>query len=133
MRVIADHARATAFLIADGVFPDKDGRSYVLRRIMRRAIRYGHQRRHREAFFHEVCRQVVEEFGDAYPQLIERQDHHRRGVRIEEESFRRTLKRGLELLEVEAGRARPEGERAFPARSRSSSTTPSASRSISPT
>jgi alanyl-tRNA synthetase len=72
-RVIADHARATAFLIADGVFPEKVGRSYVLRRIMRRAIRYGTSVGLDRSFFHEVTRKVVEDFSDAYPLLAERQ------------------------------------------------------------
>ncbi len=112
-RVIADHARATAFLIADGVFPDKAGRSYVLRRIMRRAIRYGTNVGLEKAFFHEVCRQVVEEFGAAYPQLIERQSTIDEVVRIEEESFRRTLSRGLKRLEVALAEL-PPSERAFP-------------------
>jgi len=112
-RVIADHARATAFLIADGVFPDKAGRSYVLRRIMRRAIRYGTNVGLEKAFFHEVCRQVVEEFGAAYPQLIERQSTIDEVVRIEEESFRRTLSRGLKRLEVALAEL-PAGEQSFP-------------------
>ncbi|MBA3549380.1 MAG: alanine--tRNA ligase, partial [Nannocystis sp.] len=112
-RVIADHARATAFLIADGVFPDKTGRSYVLRRIMRRAIRYGTNVGLEKAFFHEVCRQVVEEFGAAYPQLIERQGTIDEVVRTEEESFRRTLSRGLKRLEA-ALTELPANERSFP-------------------
>ncbi|HEY0137893.1 MAG TPA: alanine--tRNA ligase [Nannocystis sp.] len=99
-RVIADHARATAFLIADGVFPDKTGRSYVLRRIMRRAIRYGNNVGLEKAFFHEICRKVVEDFGEAYPQLIERQGTIDEVVRIEEDAFRRTLSRGLKRLEA---------------------------------
>ena len=99
-RVIADHARATAFLIADGVFPDKTGRSYVLRRIMRRAIRYGNNVGLERAFFHEVCQKVVEDFGEAYPQLIERASTIDEVVRIEEDAFRRTLSRGLKRLEA---------------------------------
>ncbi|MCA9649446.1 MAG: alanine--tRNA ligase, partial [Myxococcales bacterium] len=70
-RVIADHSRAAAFLIADGVFPDKAGRSYVLRRIMRRAIRHGADVGLDEPFMHEVCRTVVEVFGSVYPELRE--------------------------------------------------------------
>jgi len=112
-RVIADHARATAFLIADGVFPDKAGRSYVLRRIMRRAIRYGTNVGLDRAFFHEVCRHVVDEFGAAYPQLIERRGTIDEVVRIEEESFRRTLSRGLKRLEAALAELAP-GEQAFP-------------------
>ncbi len=99
-RVIADHARATAFLIADGVFPDKTGRSYVLRRIMRRAIRYGNNVGLEKAFFHEICRKVVEDFGEAYPQLVERAGTIDEVVRIEEDAFRRTLSRGLKRLEA---------------------------------
>ena len=112
-RVIADHARATAFLIADGVFPDKAGRSYVLRRIMRRAIRYGTNVGLERPFFHEVCKKVVEEFGEAYPQLVERQGTIDEVVRIEEDSFRRTLSRGLKRLEAALTDLAP-GERAFP-------------------
>ncbi len=114
-RVIADHARATAFLIADGVFPDKAGRSYVLRRIMRRAIRYGNNVGLEKSFFHEVCRKVVEEFGDAYPLLVERQGTIDEVVRIEEDSFRRTLTRGLKRLEAALTDLGPQQQGAFPA------------------
>ena len=102
-RVIADHARATSFLIADGVFPDRAGRSYVLRRIMRRAIRYGTSVGLDRPFFHEVCRKVVDDFGDAYPELRERAATIEEVVRTEEESFRRTLGRGLRRLEAALG------------------------------
>ncbi|MCX4245415.1 alanine--tRNA ligase [Paraliomyxa miuraensis] len=97
-RVIADHARATAFLVADGVFPDKGGRNYVLRRIMRRAIRHGADVGLAEPFMHEVCRKVIEVFGDVYPELHERAAVIEEVVRGEEESFRRTLDRGLRRL-----------------------------------
>ncbi len=113
-RVIADHARATAFLIADGVFPDKAGRSYVLRRIMRRAIRYGTSVGLEKLFFHEVCQQVVREFADAYPLLGERAGTIDEVVRTEEESFRRTLSRGLRRLEGAMAELEP-GTQAFPA------------------
>ena len=112
-RVIADHARATAFLIADGVFPDRDTRPYVLRRIMRRAIRFGEKVGLENLFFHEVCKMVVEEFGEAYPNLVERAATIDEVVRGEEESFRRTLKRGLRLFEG-AVTELPAGETAFP-------------------
>ncbi|MEM6994871.1 MAG: alanine--tRNA ligase [Myxococcota bacterium] len=98
LRVIADHARATAFLIADGVFPDRVGRSYVLRRIMRRAIRHGTEIGLSEPFFHDVCRQVVESFGEVYPELSARAATIDEVVRGEEEAFRRTLDRGLRRL-----------------------------------
>jgi alanyl-tRNA synthetase len=97
-RVIADHARATAFLVADGVFPDKAGRSYVLRRIMRRAIRHGADVGLDRPFLHEVCRKVVQMFGDTYPELHERRAVIEEVVRGEEEGFRRTLDRGLRRL-----------------------------------
>ncbi|MCH9686390.1 MAG: alanine--tRNA ligase [Deltaproteobacteria bacterium] len=97
-RVIADHARATAFLITDGVFPDKAGRSYVLRRIMRRAIRHGADVGLHEPFMHAVCRKVVELYGDVYPELRERAAVIDEVVRGEEEAFRRTLDRGLRRL-----------------------------------
>ena len=72
LRVIADHARTTAFLIADGVVPDRTGREYVLRRVMRRAIRHGHRLGIEEPFLHEVAGAVVETMGEAYPELRER-------------------------------------------------------------
>jgi len=98
--VIADHARATAFLIADGVFPDRTGRAYVLRRIMRRAIRHGTEVGLDEPFFHHVCRVVVDCFGDVYPELRERAATIEEVVQIEEEAFRRTLDRGLRRLDA---------------------------------
>ncbi|HET6582428.1 MAG TPA: alanine--tRNA ligase, partial [Nannocystaceae bacterium] len=98
LRVIADHARATAFLVADGVFPEKAGRSYVLRRIMRRAIRHGTEIGLDRPFFHEVTAEVVARFGDVYPELRERAATIDEVVRAEEEAFRRTLDRGLRRL-----------------------------------
>jgi alanyl-tRNA synthetase len=108
-RVIADHARATAFLVADGVFPDRAGRSYVLRRIMRRAIRHGTEIGLHRPFFHEVTGKVVEMFGEVYPELAERAATIEEVVRGEEEAFRRTLDRGLKRLEAAIQRA-PRGQ-----------------------
>ena len=99
MRVIADHARTAAFLISEGVFPDKDGRAYVLRRVMRRGIRHGHRLGIDKPFLYEVALKVVEVMGAAYPQLVERKDLIAEVALKEEERFRATLKRGLELLE----------------------------------
>ncbi len=113
-RVIADHARATAFLIADGVFPDKTGRSYVLRRIMRRAIRYGTTVGLDQAFFHTVCDRVVEDFGEVYPELAERRATIAELVQVEEEAFRRTLDRGIRLLDA-AIEDLEQGAKEFPA------------------
>jgi alanyl-tRNA synthetase len=99
MRVIADHARTTAFLLAEGVFPDRDGRAYVLRRVMRRAIRHGHRLGITEPFLHHCALRVVDLMGDIYPELAERRDLIADVTRQEEERFRHTLKRGLDLLE----------------------------------
>ncbi|MFW5925995.1 MAG: alanine--tRNA ligase [Myxococcota bacterium] len=99
MRVIADHARTAAFLIAEGVFPDREGRAYVLRRVMRRAIRHGHRLGIDEPFLHDCALKVVQMMGESYPELVERRDLIADVTRQEEERFRQTLKRGLDLLE----------------------------------
>ena len=98
MRVIADHARTTAFLISEGIFPDKDGRAYVLRRVMRRAIRHGHRLGIAEPFLHHCALQVVDKMGDVYPQLGERRAVIEEITLQEEERFRRTLDRGLQMI-----------------------------------
>src|SRR5690606_4533257 len=99
MRVIADHARTAAFLISEGIFPDRDGRAYVLRRVMRRAIRHGHRLGINEPFLHRCALEDVEVMGDHYPQLVERRDLIADIVHQEEERFRATLRRGLGLLD----------------------------------
>jgi len=99
MRVIADHARATAFLIAEGVMPDRTGRPYVLRRVMRRAIRHGHRLGIQKPFLHEVALRVVEEMGHQYPELRERSEHIASVAEGEEVRFRETIERGLSLLD----------------------------------
>ncbi|HTS82448.1 MAG TPA: alanine--tRNA ligase [Myxococcaceae bacterium] len=106
MRVIADHARATAFLVSDGVQPSNEGRGYVLRRIMRRAIRHGSRLGLEEPFLHEVVKIVVREMRAAYPELQENEAFVLEATRHEEESFRRTLARGLRLIDEEIARAR---------------------------
>jgi alanyl-tRNA synthetase len=106
MRVIADHARATAFLVADGVFPDKTDKEYVLRRIFRRAVRHGKLLGIEEPFMHRMCGRVVEEMKDAYPELGERATVIQEITLEEERRFRATLDRGLTLLEEEFGRLR---------------------------
>jgi alanyl-tRNA synthetase len=95
MRVIADHARTAAFLIADGVQPGNGKRDYVLRRIMRRAVLHGERLGFTESFLHECCAIVVRGFGDAYPELKDAAELIRRTVVNEEELFRQTLSRGL--------------------------------------
>ncbi|MBI5366188.1 MAG: alanine--tRNA ligase [Planctomycetes bacterium] len=114
LRVIADHARATAFLIADGVFPDKTGREYVLRRIFRRAVRHGKRLGIEEPFMHLVCGRVIDEMGDVYPELRERRKVVEQMALEEENRFRKTLDRGLKLLEEEFDRMAAAGERTIP-------------------
>ncbi|HEY2511748.1 MAG TPA: alanine--tRNA ligase [Polyangiaceae bacterium] len=101
MRVIADHARTTAFLIAEGVFPDRAARPYVLRRVMRRAIRHGHRLGIARPFLHEVADKVVELMGGQYPELRERRDIIRSVTEQEEVRFRETIDRGLKILDQE--------------------------------
>jgi alanyl-tRNA synthetase len=106
MRVIADHARTTAFLIAEGVFPDRAGREYVLRRVMRRAVRHGHRLGIRRPFLHEVALEVVRLMGETFPELSRRRELIVNVSRQEEERFRETLERGLKILEDELTRAK---------------------------
>ncbi|GHE22282.1 alanine--tRNA ligase [Halomonas urumqiensis] len=100
LRVIADHIRSCAFLIADGVLPSNEGRGYVLRRIIRRAIRHGHKLGAEGAFFHKLVAALDAEMGDAYPELREGRAQIERVLHKEEEQFARTLDHGMRLLEV---------------------------------
>ena len=111
LRVIADHARATAFCIADGVFPEKGRREYVLRRIMRRAIRHGRLLGFDQPFFDQACLAVVELMGEDYPELVERRELIGKIVAAEETSFLRTLDRGLDKLEQALTQAVSEGSK----------------------
>ena len=104
MRVIADHARATAFLVADGVFPANEGRGYVLRRIMRRAVRFGRNLGLDKPFMDEVTATVVVTMAHAYPHLLDAVELLKKVVVNEEERFRETLENGLLLLDEEIGR-----------------------------
>jgi alanyl-tRNA synthetase len=99
MRVIADHSRAAAFLIADGIMPSNEERGYVLRRIMRRAIRYGVKMGLKEPFLYKTANTIIAEMGDAYPELSERQAFIEEVIRGEEDRFSETLVKGLQLLE----------------------------------
>ena len=99
LRVIADHSRAAAFLVTDGVLPSNEGRGYVLRRIMRRGIRFGVKLGLEEPFLWRTADAVVEAMRDAYPELAERRAIIREVVRAEEERFSKTLSRGLVLLD----------------------------------
>lgn len=98
LRVLADHIRSTAFLIADGVIPSNEGRGYVLRRIIRRALRHGHQLGAKQAFFYQLVEPLVQEMGEAYPHLQEQKAHIQQLILKEEEQFARTLEQGLRLF-----------------------------------
>ena len=100
LRVIADHIRACTFLIVDGVLPANDGRGYVLRRIIRRAIRHGYQLGIHEPFFYKLVGALVKEMGAAYPELVRSRAHAERVLQQEEERFAETLASGMALLEA---------------------------------
>ncbi|MGD8595142.1 MAG: alanine--tRNA ligase, partial [Gammaproteobacteria bacterium] len=99
LRVIADHIRACAFLITDGVVPSNEGRGYVLRRIIRRAIRHGHKLGLRDAFFYKLVAPLCKEMGDAYPELLKAKAQVERLLKQEEERFAETIEHGLAILD----------------------------------
>jgi alanyl-tRNA synthetase len=99
LKVIADHIRSTAFLIVDGVLPSNEGRGYVLRRIMRRAIRHGYKLGQKQPFFYRLVQPLADEMGEAYPELVRIADTVERVIRQEEERFAETLDQGMRILE----------------------------------
>ena len=99
LRVVADHIRSCAFLISDGVMPSNEGRGYVLRRIIRRAVRHGNKLGAQGAFFFKLVAALIEQMGQAYPELAKQQEIIEKVLRIEEEQFGKTLERGLAILE----------------------------------
>ncbi|MBP6809257.1 MAG: alanine--tRNA ligase, partial [Chromatiaceae bacterium] len=103
LRVIADHIRSAAFLIVDGVTPGNEGRGYVLRRIIRRAIRHGYQLGQAEPFFFELVAPLAAEMGDAFPELTKAQERVAHVLRLEEERFAETLEQGMRILEQAIG------------------------------
>jgi alanyl-tRNA synthetase len=103
-RVIADHARAASFLITEGVLPENDGRGYVLRRLMRRAIRFGRKLGVTEPFFHEICTKVISSMGSVFPELAENKHVIEKAVKNEEERFLHTIDAGLSILKAEMER-----------------------------
>jgi alanyl-tRNA synthetase len=127
IRVIADHVRASAFLVADGVLPSNEGRGYVLRRIIRRASRHGKMLGMDRPFLHEVALCVVSEMGGTYPELKARAEFVDKVIASEEERFLKTLDRGLGLLEEIIRDLKAGGGRSWPAKTSSSCTTPSGS------
>jgi alanyl-tRNA synthetase len=100
LRVIADHIRSCAFLVADGVMPSNEGRGYVLRRIIRRAIRHGYRLGIRDVFFYKLVAPLAEEMGEAYPELKAAQEQVERVLKKEEERFAETLEQGMKILEA---------------------------------
>jgi alanyl-tRNA synthetase len=101
LRVMADHARTTAFLVADGVIPSNEGRGYVLRRIMRRAIRHGFKLEIKDLFLDKLCEVVIDEMGDVYPEIPAHAALIKKVAQSEEEGFRQTLAQGCRLLDEE--------------------------------
>ena len=99
LRVVADHIRSCSFMITDGVQPSNEGRGYVLRRIIRRAIRHGHQLGLKDAFFYKLVRPLVEEMGEAFPEIAEAQSNVERTLKKEEARFADTLDKGLRILD----------------------------------
>ena len=99
LRVIADHIRSCSFLIVDGVLPSNEGRGYVLRRIIRRAVRHGYQLGVKEVFFYKIVAGLVKVMGEAYPELKAKQSSVEKALRDEEQQFARTLENGMAILE----------------------------------
>jgi alanyl-tRNA synthetase len=100
LKVIADHIRACSFLIVDGVIPGNEGRGYVLRRIIRRALRHGYKLNQTQPFFHKLVKDLVKEMGAAYPELAEAQSRVEQVLKQEEERFGETLENGMKILEA---------------------------------
>ena len=99
LRVIADHIRSCSFLVVDGVVPSNEGRGYVLRRIIRRAVRHGHKLGQSNVFFHTLVKALVLQMGDAYPELISHQKNIEKVLLAEEEQFAKTLDKGMMVFE----------------------------------
>jgi alanyl-tRNA synthetase len=99
LRVIADHIRSCAFLVVDGVLPSNEGRGYVLRRIIRRAVRHGNKLGQKQAFFHKLVAALVAEMGEAYPELAKLQAQIEKVLLTEEQQFEKTLDKGMGVLE----------------------------------
>ncbi len=98
LRVIADHIRSCSFLICDGVMPSNEGRGYVLRRIIRRAVRHGYQLGANDIFFYKLVASLAKEMGEAYPELVDQLPVIEKVLRVEEEQFSKTLARGMAIL-----------------------------------
>jgi len=99
LKVIADHIRSCAFLIVDGVLPSNEGRGYVLRRIIRRALRHGHKLGQNDLFFYKLVSTLVDQMGEAYPELANAQTDIEKALKLEEQRFAETLDKGMKILE----------------------------------
>ncbi len=113
LKVLADHIRACSFLIADGVIPGNEGRGYVLRRIIRRAIRHGYKLGARETFFFKMVPDLVEQMGGAYPELVEAQVRVKGVLKQEEERFFATIEHGMAILEADLAEMEKAGVKVF--------------------
>ena len=113
LKVLADHIRATSFLIADGVIPGNEGRGFVLRRIIRRAVRHGWKLGVREAFFYRLVAELVTQMGEAYPQLVTERARIEATLREEEQRFFQSIERGMEVVEAEIGALKAAGQATF--------------------
>ena len=113
MKVIADHIRALSFTIADGALPSNEGRGYVLRRILRRAARYARQLDQNNPFLYQFVDDVADSLGHVFPELVQKREHVKLVVRAEEESFGKTLDRGLEIFERFSAEGQISGSDAF--------------------
>lgn len=114
LKVIADHARAITFLIADGVLPSNEGRGYVLRRILRRAVRYGRLLGIEDIFLNKIIDKVISLYEDPYHELREREEYIKKIIALEEERFGETLEQGLQILHEYLEQINDKGERVFP-------------------
>ena len=119
LRIITDHVRTVSFMIGDGILPSNEGRGYILRRLLRRAARHGRLLGIKGAFINDVAEKVFEQYGEAYPELIERKDYIRKIISIEEEKFDQTVESGMSVLEgymaeaKAAGNTQLSGEQVF--------------------
>jgi len=103
LKVIADHIRSCSFMVVDGVLPSNEGRGYVLRRIIRRALRHGYKLGQTGLFFHKLVQALVEQMGKAYPELAEAQSQVEKALKLEEQRFAETLDKGMKILEAGIG------------------------------
>ena len=113
IKVIADHGRAAAFLIGDGVMPSNEGRGYVLRRVIRRAVRHGRLLGIEKPFLHQVAEGVIASMVDTYPEIAKNKSYIRMALTNEEKSFSATLDRGLGKLQEEVEKLKRAGSQSF--------------------